>query len=293
MTTTKVKQPIITQSEINKIENYQIKKRLAGKYHPWVTARQSQTHGQGHILTSHKADHPVHLLSLGEHNAFLTVEHESSVICIYEQFPLCIRETMKIAKELNIRHPGSYKERVKHDMKIPAKTMTTDLVVVMLDERGSTAIQPYSFKYSSSLDLSQTSGRSVNRTQNKLKIETAYWSDKSNGLRLINETFFCATKIYNLSYLRQCFDYCKYIEQKSAIYISTVITFKKLLTHSAEKTLKECIETAAITVGIDAFHAECVFQHACYEGLLPVDLSQKIELWAPVPLYAKVNPYAY
>lgn len=288
-----VKQPIITQSELNKIKKYQIKIRKSGFYSPWVTVRQSHTHGQGQILTSHKADHPVHLLSMGELNSFLINEHNPSVTKIYGQFPLCIFETMKIAKNLNIVHPGNYKERAKHDGRIPAKTMTTDLVVLKRDSSGIDVIEPYSFKLKEALDESETSARSVRRTLNKLKIETEYWSTRSTGLRLIDESFYCMNEIYNLEYLRECFDHSEYIEPTSPLYISALITFKEVLSNEDKIPLKECIEKTATAIGIEPFHSECVFKHATYQGLLPIDLNQKIELWLPLPMDKKENPYAY
>ncbi len=263
-----VKQPIITQSERNKIKNYQ-KKLTSRNYTPWVTVRQSRTHGQGQILTSHKADHAVHLLSLGELNVFLKLEHDPTVIQIFEQFPLCIFGTMKIAKKLNIVHRfSSFKK----------------------NDQGSITLEPYCFKYKNALDSSK---QSANRTKDKLKIETEYWSDKSAGLQLVNESFYCLTENYNLLYLRDCFDYPEFINPESALYVSAFLTFSKLLSRKDQISLKECIERTSIAIGIESFHAECVFKHACYEGLLPVDLSQKMELWLPVPLDAKENPYAY
>lgn len=292
MKSSAVKQPTITQSELNKIQNYQ-KKLKSGKYSCWVTVRQSHTHGQGQILTSHKADNPVHLLSLGELNTFLKLEHDPTVIRIFAQFPLCIFSTMKIAQQLNIMHPGNYKERVKHDRKIPAKTMTTDLVVSKRNADGSEAIEPYCFKRKSAFDPAQKSASSISRTKAKLKIETEYWSNWSTGLRLVDESFYCEIESYNFSYLRECFDYPEYIDAASPLYISALLTFNKILTDKANLSLKECIECISIEIGIETFHAECVFKHIVYQGLLPVDLSQKIDLWLPVPVEAKENPYAY
>lgn len=287
-----VKQPSITQSEINKIKNYQKRIKTSG-YSCWVTVRQSHTYGQGQILTSHKADNPVHLLSLGELNTFLKLEHDPATIRIFEQFPLSIFETMKIAKRLNIVHPGAYKDRVKHGGQIPAKTMTTDFVTLKRNDCGPNTLEPFSFKYRSTFDPEVKSQQSVSRTQAKLKIETEYWNERSCGLRLVDESFYCPIETYNFLYLRQCFDYPSYINSNTELYVSTLIAFKKTLIDFDHLTLKECIERISTEIGIEQFHVECIFKHATYTGMIPVDLSQKIELWLPLPFSVRENPYAY
>lgn len=292
MKSSAVKQPILTKSELNKIQKYQ-KRIKSGGYSGWVTVRQSRTHGQGQILTSHKTDNPVHLLSLGEYDAFLKLEHDPTVIRIFTQFPLCIVSTMEIAERLNIVHPGAYKERLKHDRKVPAKTMTTDLVVSKRSNDGSAIIEPYSFKRKTAFDPAQKAAGSISRTIAKLKIETEYWSDRSAGLKLLDESFYSITESYNFLYLRECFDYPDYIDTASPLYLSALLTFTKILSEEAQLTLKQCIELVSVEIGIEPFHAECVFKHTVYQGLLPVDLSQKIDLWLPVPVEAKENPYAY
>ncbi len=56
-----VKQPIITDAEIAKTERYNRDIQAWG-YRPWVTVRQSHTHGQGQIVYSHKTKREHHLL---------------------------------------------------------------------------------------------------------------------------------------------------------------------------------------------------------------------------------------
>ncbi|MFQ2920387.1 hypothetical protein ACK3YF_14290 [Aeromonas allosaccharophila] len=64
-----VKQPIITDAEIAKTERYNRDIQAWG-YRPWVTVRQSHTHGQGQIVYSHKTKREHHLLSRGERRPF-------------------------------------------------------------------------------------------------------------------------------------------------------------------------------------------------------------------------------
>lgn len=288
-----VKQPIITQQELDKIANYQRKQKEDRRYSPWTTARKASSQGQGQILRSHKADHEVHLLSLGELGVFFTEESNPNVISIYEQFPLNIDETIKIAEKLNIVHPGIYKNRDKHDGHIPATTMTTDIVVTVQCSNGGIGLRPYYFKYASSFDTNLTSKITIRRNIEKLKIETEYWSTRSEGLCIIDESYFNEIQIYNYTYLRRCYEYPQYINRNDPLYISTIKKLGWIFQQDQRITLRKSIEIAAQEIGISEFQCECVFKHATLTGYFPIDLSQKIDLWYPLPFEHKVNPYAY
>ena len=128
----KVQQPIITQKELNKVKRYLAKVKKEG-YRPWVTVRQSHTIGQGQIMMSHKTNRTHHFLSRGESKPFYHYEADALVNEIFEQYPLDINQTMKIAEELNIVHPASYEEAGEHGGSKPAKTMTLDYVISRAD----------------------------------------------------------------------------------------------------------------------------------------------------------------
>ena len=288
-----VKQPIITQQELTKIEKYQKKLKDEGRYSPWTTARRSSSHGQGQILISHKADHEVHLLSLGELGVFLTEEANPNVISIFEQFPLDIAETLKIAEKLNIVHPGVYNKRDRHDGHIPATTMSTDIVTKVRCSDGGIKLCPYYFKYASSFDENITSKAIIRRNIEKLNIEIEYWSTRSGGLRIIDENYFNEIEIYNYTYLRRCYLYPQYIDRNDALYISVIKKLERIFQQDQTITLRKSIENIAQEIGISEFQCECVFKHATLSGYFPIDLSQKIDLWYPLPFEYKVNPYAH
>ena len=130
-----LKQPQILQSELNKISRY-LKEVSKFGYKPWVNVRQSHTYGQGHEIFCHKTQRTHCLLSRGERPIFFELERNPSVIELFEQYPLPISETMELAVELNILHPGAYKERHKNDGVIPAKTMSSDIVALKKLKNG-------------------------------------------------------------------------------------------------------------------------------------------------------------
>ena len=123
-----IKQPIATKKELDKINRYHSRVKKLG-YVPWVTVRQSHSIGQGQIVINSELDRALHFLSRGELQPYFHFERDSNVVNIFEQFPLPLDVTLKIAKKLNILHPGSYLEAINYDGQIPAKTMSTDYLV--------------------------------------------------------------------------------------------------------------------------------------------------------------------
>lgn len=281
---TAIKQPIITQSEISKTKRYASKVEKNG-YRPWVTVRQSRTHGQGQIIDSYKTGRLHHLLSRGELRAFLHLERDKHVVDILEQYPLPITQTMELATQLNILHPGNYKERHKHDWRIPAKTMTTDFLVIR--KNGSKhEFQPYSFKYAASLDPNETSRAAVTRTLAKLELEKAFWQTRGLDLIIATERNFDKTVAYNLTYLRECFYYNHMLDVSEELNAVVVYQYKYFLQKYPESSLKTQSLRVTEELNISPFQALCLFQRAAYQGYLPVDLTQPISEFRPVPLIA-------
>lgn len=277
-----LKQPILTQSEVTKLKSYERDISING-YRPWVTVRGSHTHGQGHIIHSPKFGRQHHLLSRGERLPFFFFERQSDVIDILEQFPLPITDTLEIASLLNIVHPGAYKERKKHDNKIPAKTMTTDFLVVRKATSGSTFIQPYSFKYASALDIENQHPRKYKRTRQKIAIEDVYWQNQETPLTLITEQDFDRTEIYNLEFLREYRLYSDvYLKVDESSNLMLLAALMKQLINHPLLTLKQNLVVVAKAFNITDFQMLVLFQKAVYESQINVDLSERIELYRPI-----------
>jgi hypothetical protein len=283
-----VKQPIITQSELTKSENYQ-KEVIKSGYRPWVTVRASRTYGQGHIIHSARFGREHHLLSRGERLPFFFFERDLTVVDILEQFPLPIYETMEIAKQHNVVHPGAYKERKKHDNKIPAKTMTTDFLVIRKLATGEIVSQPYSFKYESALDIQQNDIRKYQRTRQKLRIEEVYWETQGKALRLITEMDFDKTEIYNLEFFREYLEYSDFTKVDKRFKSVVQLRLIKHFSESPMATLKQHLVALANELNVNAFQVLCLFQQAVYEFDFNLDLSQRIEEYRPLPSKVEVN----
>lgn len=275
-----IKQPKITQKERNKITKYYGYVAKNG-YKPWHTIRQSHTYGQGQEMLSRLSDRTHHLYSRGERQMFVLVESLRNVIDLKEQFPLPLDETLALATELNIKHPGAYKERVEHDGVIPAKTMTSDLVATFQQSSGQTYVIVYSFKYADALD-ERKHPRSAKRFKQKLELERTYWERQGIKWILVTEECFNPIHIYNLEYLRECFFYPEALDVSRDVYQLFLQTLYQHIYDKPSLTLKEILNAVSLELDVPLHQAHCLFQKAAYIGDLNVNLFEEIEIYRPL-----------
>ncbi|CAH1589362.1 TnsA endonuclease N-terminal domain-containing protein [Vibrio rotiferianus] len=274
-----VKQPIITEKERNQITKYlRMVKKLG--YRPWVTVRQSHTIGQGQVAYSWKTKRTHHLLGRGELQPFFHFEHDPNVVDIFDQYPLPIEETMAIAKEQNIVHPGAYEEADDYDGCVPAKTMSTDYVVRYKNNR----LHAFNFKYNDSLDPNETSPQAVARTNAKHHIERIFHTRHNIGWTQLSEKSFDHNVTANLKYLRECFDHedeLRVDEQFKAIVLSRL---SAIFTNNPDATVREVLARVADDCGISLFQSQCLFQWLTYHNVIDFNWLTPINLNRPFPL---------
>ena len=275
-----VKQPEFTQKELNKIITYHNEVEKYG-YKPWNTIRQSHTYGQGQEILNRFNDRTIHLYSRGERQLFVLLEAMPNVIDIKEQFPLPLNETLDLASELNIKHPGAYKERFEHDGIIPAKTMTSDLVVTFRLLNNEEKIVVYSFKYQESLDY-LANPRTAKRTWDKLKLEREYWQREEIEWVLMTEQCYSPIYIYNLEYLRECFEYPELLDVSDEFYQLFIKSFRQYDDKYSVYTLRYILEKVSDELNMGLFHAQALFQKATYFKDLKIDLFHEVELFRPL-----------
>lgn len=275
-----VKQPEFTQKELNKIIAYHNDVEKYG-YKPWNTIRQSHTYGQGQEILNRFNDRTIHLYSRGERQLFVLLEAMPNVIDIKEQFPLPLNETLDLASELNIKHPGAYKERFEHDGIIPAKTMTSDLVVTFRLPNNKEKIVVYSFKYQESLDY-LANPRTAKRTWDKLKLEREYWQREEIEWVLMTEQCYSPIYIYNLEYLRECFEYPELLDVSDEFYQLFIKSFRQYDDKYSVYTLRYILEKVSDELNMGLFHAQALFQKAAYFKDLKIDLFHEVELFRPL-----------
>lgn len=284
-----LKQPRIVQSELNSINKYYDEVDKFG-YQPWKTVRQSNTYGQGQEIYSYLTNRTHHLYSRGERSPFFALEHHSAITEIYEQFPLPINETLEIANELNILHPGAYKERDDHGGIIPAKTMTSDFVVKLTRADGTEKLKVFSFKYSSALDP-ERSIRQARRTQEKLDLERIYWERQKVSWVLVTEQSFNPNFIYNLEYLRECYEFSDELDVSGDFYNLVTRRLREVFIGTPNLTVMNVLKFVSKEQNISLHQCQTLFQKSVYENHLKLNLNYRIELFRPLSMDA-IGDYA-
>ncbi len=284
--TRKITQPITTQKELNKIEGYYQKVKKYG-YVPWVTVRQSHSIGQGQIVFNSELDRALHFLSRGELQPYFHFEHDSNVANIFEQFPLPLGATLKAARKLNILHPGSYIEAINYDGQIPAKTMSTDYLVKLKNGKYIA----YSFKYSDSLDPTETSPVAVARTNKKFEIEEEYWKSQRIDFIIITEKTFHPIVTNNLKYLREHLEYYELVNIGKKQLKFVLEKMQALFNDEPLFTVREVLVEVSKLLKVDLFQCQCLFQYFVYSGALKADLLQLINLNQPLHVHLKIEVF--
>jgi len=281
-----IMQPIATKKEREKINRYHSRVKKSG-YVPWVTVRQSHSIGQGQIVINSKLDRALHFLSRGELQPYFHFEHNSNVVNIFEQFPLPLDATLKIATKLNILHPGSYFEAIYYDGQTPAKTMSTDYLVKLKNGKYIA----YSFKYSDSLDPTETSPVSVARTNKKFEIERAYWNSQGIKFIIITEKTFHTVVTNNLRYLREHLEYPELLNIGKKQLKFVLEQMQCLFDDEPLLTVREVLVEVSSLLDVELFQCQCLFQYFVYSGALKVDLLQLINLNQPLHVHFKIEVF--
>lgn len=128
-------------------------------YFPWLTVQEVPSSGRSHRIYSQKTGRVHHLLSDMELAVFLTLEWESSVIDIREQYPLLRSDTKQIAIDSGIKHPA---------IRGVDQVMSTDFLVDCKDgpfEQFAIQVKPFT-------------ALQDERTLEKLELERRYWQQK-------------------------------------------------------------------------------------------------------------------
>ena len=128
-------------------------------YLPWLTVQEVPSSGRSHRIYSHKTGRVHHLLSDLELAVFLSLEWESSVLDIREQFPLLPSDTKQIAIDSGIKHPA---------IRGVDQVMSTDFLMDCKDgpfEQFAIQVKPAAVLQDE-------------RTLEKLELERRYWQQK-------------------------------------------------------------------------------------------------------------------
>lgn len=175
-----------------KVQRYIAEGRGRGsgdKYIPWLKFADLSSIGRSHRVWGFKTKRVHHFFSDGEWKCFLTLQVDSNVTDIREQFPLDRMATWRCARELGFKHP------INTDG--TPYVMTIDFMVTR--RVGDRFVnQPLTFKYDPT-DLTP-------RENELLKIQHRFFESHNMTLRVIDESFFSARIVKNVDPVLAHFD---------------------------------------------------------------------------------------
>ena len=165
------------------------------KYLPYISVHDLSSKGWSFRATGWKTDRMYEFLSQLEYFYFLILDWLDYVLDILEQFPLPLEETIRIAKELEFRHPYYYtKENGKRVAQNAIMTVDFKLLVAV---NGITKTEARDVKYVSDLTPETLQKLEISRLCLKSQtISHGLVTDKSinyilaNNLAWVHEKYF-------------------------------------------------------------------------------------------------------
>lgn len=182
--------------------------RLA-TYKPWLHIQDLASKGLSTRIKGMKTGRIHHLLSRLELYVFYCLDWSKNVSDIREQYPLDQRETLAIAKMLNIRHP-----------QVPSTkdwaVMTTDFLITIYQSLDTTEVA-FNVKYSKDLNNK--------RTIEKFEIERYYWERRGVKWRIVTEKDINHSLVNNIEWIHSFYKPDWLLNQISSSLLQEVADF--------------------------------------------------------------------
>lgn len=202
-----------------KVQRYIAEGRGKGSgpdYKPWLQYQDLSSIGRSHRIRGIKTQRIHHFFSDGEWKCFLTLQFDTKVTDIREQYPLDRLATWRCAKELGFKHPITTDGT--------PYVMTIDFMVTR--RVGDRFVnQPLTFKYNS-LELTP-------RDNELLAIQHSFFEQHNMTLRVIDESFFNDRIVKNVDPVQAHFD------------ISNLAFAKEVKVQAIAHAIKKAIKTAS------------------------------------------------
>lgn len=220
--------------ENNEKQNDKKKKEGRGQgrfenYKPFFKIQDVSSQGLVTRVKGNKTGRCHQLLSTLELDYFYLLDWSEEVIDIREQYPLDLKETTALAKEVNLIHPPRSN---------PTKpiVMTTDFLVTIRQPIGTKEIAR-TVKYSA--DLADP------RVLEKFEIERLYWQERSIDWGIVTELDINKTVVKNLKWLY------KYRDLKSLPRKIQPLIIPKLIAYMLPLLKKNTLPLRDITKACD------------------------------------------
>jgi hypothetical protein len=167
-------------------------------YKPWICVTEISSRGRSHEIEGWKVGRTHHLLSDLERDAFYIFQWTQNITDIREQFPLPLKQTIAIARQLGVRHPG------EQNYGTPI-VITLDFLLSKIAANGKKLLEANDCKYTDDLD---------ERSLEKLEIARR-WCEKHNiSWALVTEQEIDSELVANLRFIDGAFHYDDELREK-------------------------------------------------------------------------------
>lgn len=156
-------------------------------YRPWLNARDFSTRGTLTRMNSPKLNRTLTFFSNIERNIFLFAEHRSDLADYWEQWPIPLVDSIRIAEEHGVRHPFDNKTK-QHIV------MTLDGVMSIVGANGEI--------FRSVFDCKPASLLAHPRTVEKMLIHWAFAREQGWEYHVITEESVTNRELKNLQWMR-------------------------------------------------------------------------------------------
>jgi hypothetical protein len=228
-------------------------------YVPWLRVQDVPSHGRSRKIQGTKVNRLHHLLSDLEYGYLLLLEFSEQVVDIREQYPLLPQSAAQsIANSLNIAYP------VYPGTKVPF-VMTTDFLVTLRKPDGSERLVARTIKYTESI----ASGRRLERTLQKLKIEREFWKNRNIDWNVVTEENIPATLSSNLDWFRKGATLKRELQQRALIvnFLNEVNSMREF-----QWSLDRMLRSIANSLFLPYSDAKNIFMYLVWNKNITLDL---------------------
>lgn len=226
-------------------------------YLPWLTTHTVPSNGIVYRVVGEKTGRIHHLLSNHEYRFFLLLDHDDNVLDIREQFPLTLKDTMRISEKLGIRHPviNGFPYVLTCDFLITTKNGLLARTVKMTQ------------------DLKKE------RVIEKFNIEATLWRELEIDWKIVTEKEINIIKADNLEWLYNG------ASARELIHDDTVLRRSKTaflqLYSRPDISFWSCIDIIEESFGLTSGTGIALFKSLVREKSISLDLNSKINFTDP------------
>lgn len=229
-------------------------------YRVWLTVHDLPSHGIVSRPFGMKTGRMHQFLSGLETALFYILDASNLVLDIREQYPLLLLdETLRIAKELKVRHPRDSVSKFPY-------VFTSDFVVTTRN-----GIRVLSVKPASELEKL--------RVREKLAIEKKYWEEKGIEWRLVTDNTIDFQKARNLEWISRSRDFCKRVPAGRApeeILDSFLFAYE-----NSYKSVSQIAEEIEERFRLEPGFGITTFQYLLHQKRIKIDMSSPPDLVSP------------